>query len=162
MDIQLPSTNSVPDLSPVPSPTTTPQPPPLIVTLPPPPPPLRTITTQPPRMATTPPPPSNVSTPLPPPSTSTSSQLRRQNILEKEYADRFNRASEIHALEKELLAYKIREAKAKAELAELILQRECLRREGKYLKINILQSLKLFYNLHDCSSGYYLGLGLVV
>lgn len=138
---------SQPDLSPILYPTTSP-PPPLIVTLPPP----RIITTPPPRTITTPPPcntttplhssrptlphPSSVSTPphqvrtipLPPPSTSftstTSFQRHKISILEKEYTARFNRAGEIHDMEKELLKYKVREAKAKAELAELILERE--------------------------------------
>ncbi|CAH2100755.1 unnamed protein product [Euphydryas editha] len=36
----------------------------------------------------------------------------------------FNRAGSIHAMEKELLKYKIREAEAKAELVELILEQE--------------------------------------
>lgn len=49
------------------------------------------------------------------------SSQQMQTIFEREYKDRQHRANEIHELEMMLLREKIREAKAKADLAELLL-----------------------------------------
>ncbi|XP_049871719.1 myb-related transcription factor, partner of profilin-like isoform X1 [Pectinophora gossypiella] len=85
--------------------------------------------------ATPPPPPLPPSTPPPrlptpplinPSNTATQTfQRHKSSILDKEYKDRQRRANEIHDLEVLLLRERIREAKAKADLAELQLQQQC-------------------------------------
>ncbi|GBP23367.1 hypothetical protein EVAR_22225_1 [Eumeta japonica] len=52
-----------------------------------------------------------------------SSEAQKCLILEKEFQNRNKRLDEIHQLEKKILQAKLREAEAKAELAELLLQR---------------------------------------
>ncbi|XP_049876290.1 uncharacterized protein LOC126373947 [Pectinophora gossypiella] len=94
-----------------------------------------TLTPPPPLPASTPSPPLPPSTPPPrlptpplinPSNTATQTfQRHKSSILEKEYKDRQRRANEIHVLEVLLLRERIREAKAKADLAELQLQQQC-------------------------------------
>ncbi|XP_049872116.1 uncharacterized protein LOC126370980 isoform X2 [Pectinophora gossypiella] len=126
---------------PPPLPTSTPPPPPLTASTPPP--PLPTSTPPPPPLtASTPPPPLPTSTPPPrlptppprfptpplinPSNTATQTfQRHKSSILDKEYKDRQRRANEIHELEVLLLRERIREAKARADLAELQLQQQC-------------------------------------
>ncbi|XP_049871499.1 protein diaphanous homolog 1-like isoform X1 [Pectinophora gossypiella] len=107
---------------PPPLPTSTPPPPPLTASTPPPPLP---TSTPPPRLPT--PPPRFPTPPLINPSNTATQTFQRHksSILDKEYKDRQRRANEIHELEVLLLRERIREAKARADLAELQLQQQC-------------------------------------
>ncbi|XP_049872118.1 protein diaphanous homolog 1-like isoform X4 [Pectinophora gossypiella] len=122
----LPTTTPPPPLPtttpPPPLPTSTPPPPPLTASTPPPPLP---TSTPPPRLPT--PPPRFPTPPLINPSNTATQTFQRHksSILDKEYKDRQRRANEIHELEVLLLRERIREAKARADLAELQLQQQC-------------------------------------
>ncbi|XP_049887253.1 mucin-2-like [Pectinophora gossypiella] len=107
---------------PPPLPTSTPPPPPLTASTPPPPLP---TSTPPPRLPT--PPPRFPTPPLINPSNTATQTFQRHksSILDKEYKDRQRQANEIHELEVLLLRERIREAKARADLAELQLQQQC-------------------------------------
>lgn len=118
-------------------------------------------TSPPPPHNTSPSPPRNTSPPLPTRTTAisalststcstTSFQHRKNGILQKEYRDRFKRAGEIHAMKRELLRFNLREAKAKAELAELILQRERSQSgiESKPLHFNFMYFFLMNFILH--------------